>query len=61
MTQSGFMRWTEKDQDPIIQALNKIGVELTQENYLALAYPEQEMDAELESNLPDHFFELPKD
>jgi hypothetical protein len=61
MAQSGFMGWPGKDQDPIIQALNKIGVELTQENYLALAYPEQEMDAELESNLPDHFFELPKD
>jgi len=60
MAQGGFMGWPGKEQDPIIKRLIKIGVEPTQENYLALAYPEQEMDAELESNLPDHFFDLPK-
>ena len=58
---------TEKQQtqdlekDPIIQQLKKLGIAPTQEAYLALTYPEQEMDAELESNLPDHFFDLPKE
>ena len=50
-----------EDQDPVIQSLKEIGILPTQETYLALAYPEQEMDAELESNLPDHFFDLPKE
>ena len=49
-----------KDNDPILQQLNKLGLSPTQETYLALAYPEQEMDGELEANLPDHFFDLPK-
>ena len=50
-----------KDKDEIIQHLKELGVVPTQETYLAIAYPEQEIDAELEANLPDHFFELPKE
>ena len=50
----------EIENDPIIQRLIKLQITPNQESYLALAYPEQKMDAELEANLPDHFFELPK-
>ena len=59
MQQGALTEQPGKAHDPIMQQLQKLGIRPTQEDYLALAYPEQELDAELEANLPDHFFDLP--
>lgn len=42
--------------DPVIQTLIKLGIPVTRENYLEMAYPEglpDEWTAELEAELPD--------
>lgn len=45
--------------DPVVQALEAQGDPITQENYLALAYPGKEMTPELMGGLPEFFQDLP--
>ena len=50
----------ETENDPIIQALEKYGMEVNRQNYLAFAYPDgvpEEFGAELEMELPEQFRE----
>ena len=47
------------ENDPIVQSLLKYGDPVTQENYLALAYPGEEMTPELLDSLPEFFTSLP--
>lgn len=48
-----------KENDPVVQSLQKRGHPVTQENYLALAYPGEEMTPELMGGLPEFFEDLP--
>lgn len=45
--------------DPIVQSIQKRGFPVTQEKYLALAYPGEEMTPELMGGLPEFFEDLP--
>jgi len=45
--------------DPVVQVLEAQGDPITQENYLALAYPGEEMTPELMGGLPEFFEDLP--
>jgi len=47
------------ENDPIVQAIRKMEFSVTQENYLALAYPGEEMTPELMGGLPEFFQDLP--
>ena len=46
--------------DPVVQALEAQGDPVTKENYLALAYPGEEMTPELMGGLPEFFEDLPE-
>ena len=50
----------EMQNDPTIQALTKLGHKPTQEAFLTMAYPDEEVTGELLANLPDFFHDLPK-
>ena len=45
--------------DPILASMRKMGFELTQENYLQIAYPEG-INSEAKASLPEEFHALPK-
>jgi|TARA_B110000967_G_C18725354_1_gene479805 hypothetical protein len=45
--------------DPILAYMRKMGFELTQENYLQIAYPEG-INSEAKASLPEEFHDLPK-
>jgi hypothetical protein len=45
--------------DPILASMRKMGFELTQENYLQIAYPEG-VNSEAKASLPEEFHALPK-
>ena len=64
---AGLAELTEKNRiqdlmenDPIVQAIRKIEFPVTQENYLALAYPSEEMTPELMGGLAEFFEDLPE-
>ena len=66
-TIAGLAELTEKNRiqdlmenDPIVQAIRKIEFPVTQENYLALAYPSEEMTPALMGGLPEFFEDLPE-
>lgn len=45
--------------DPVVKSLEAQGDPVTRENYLALAYPGEEMTPELMDGLPEFFEDLP--
>ena len=46
--------------DPTMQALLELGYKPTQELFLTMAYPDEEVTGEILANLPDFFHKLPK-
>jgi hypothetical protein len=62
MTQQGAL--TEQSgkphSDPTMQLMLEMGIKPSQEAFLTLAYPDDEITGEILANLPDFFFELPK-
>lgn len=50
----------EAQSDPTMRMMPEMGITPSQEAFLTLAYPDDEMTGELLANLPDFFFDLPK-
>ena len=46
--------------DPTMRALIKLNIKPTQEAFLTMAYPDEEVTGEILANLPDFFHKLPK-
>ena len=46
--------------DQTMRLLNKLKIKPTQEAFLTLAYPDEEVTGEILANLPDFFHKLPK-
>ena len=46
--------------DPTMRALLKLGYKPTQELFLTMAYPDEEVTGEILANLPEFFHKLPK-
>ena len=46
----------QRGTDPLIQYLNSVGIPVTRESYLEIAYPDgiPEMTSEMEELLPEH-------
>ena len=46
--------------DPTMQTLIELDIKPTQEAFLTMAYPDEEVTGEILANLPDFFHKLPK-
>ena len=49
-----------KETDPILESMKRNGIKMTQENYLAIGYPDG-INSESEATLPLDFYSLPKE
>jgi hypothetical protein len=49
-----------KEKDLILESMERNGIEMTQENYLAIGYPDG-INSESEATLPEAFHSLPKE
>jgi len=51
---------TGNQTDPVLESMKRMGFEMTQKTYLALAFPEG-IDSESAATLPEEFHSLPKE
>ena len=62
MTQQGALteQSGKEHPDSTMRMMHKLGIKPSQEAFLTLAYPDDEITGEILANLPDFFFKLPK-